>query len=142
MLAEVALRRDGVIDARQEALVTEAGRPIGDHLGAFQTMLEARQRSADHIKRTVAFIREICAAAGFDTPSQITADGANRIIADMKAKNWAARTIEGRVVALNGFPRWRVHHAKLAPHPLRTVKRPSVKDDRRRRQRMLTPAEW
>lgn len=141
-LADVALRRDGVIDQRQETLITEAAKPIETHLAAFQAMLEARQRSDGHIKRSVAFIREVCTAAGFDTANKITADGMNGVIGEMKAKGKAPRTILGRVVALKSFTKWLADHGKLAHDPLRTVKRPSVKEDRRLRRRMLTPTEW
>src|SRR5579864_9212792 len=64
----------------------------------------------------------------------------NRIMATMKAEGKASRTIQGRVVAAKAFTRWLADHGKLAHDPLRGVKRPSLKTDRRRR--MLLPAEW
>jgi integrase len=140
--ADVALRRDGVVDARQESIAIESAKPIETHLADFRAMMDARQRSESHVKRTIDMIREVCTAARFDTPSDITADGVNRIIADMKAKGSAPRTIQKRVVACKAFTRWLADHAKLAHDPLRSVKRPSVKTDRRLRRRMLTPAEW
>src|SRR2546426_8924856 len=66
----------------------------------------------------------------------------NRIMASMKAEGNAARTIQGRVVACKAFTRWLADHAKLSHDPLRRVKRPSVKTDRKLRRRMLAPAEW
>src|SRR5262245_59334056 len=97
-LADVALRREGIIDARQEALAIQSKRPIEEHLADFEAMMTARQRSEGHVRRTVAFVREVCTAAGFVTPNDITADGMNRIIAAMKAKGRASRTLQGRVV--------------------------------------------
>jgi integrase len=141
-LANVALRREGIIDPRQESLITEAGKPIETHLADFEAMMKARQRSECHVKRTLLFIREVCTAAKFEKPSDITADGMNRIMAAMKAEGKAPRTIQGRVVACKAFTRWLADHAKLSHDPLRSVKRPSVKTDRRLRRRMLTPAEW
>jgi integrase len=141
-LADVALRRDGIIDARQESLVIQSNRAIEEHLADFEAMMSARQRSEDHVKRTIAFVREVCATAGFETPSDITADGMNRIMGSMKAAGKAARTIQGRVVACKAFTRWLADHAKLSHDPLRSVKRPSVKTDRKLRRRMMTPAEW
>ncbi len=127
-LTDVALRRDGIIDARQESLVIQSTRPIEGHLADFEAMMTARQRSQDHIKRTVAFVREVCTAAGFKTPSDITADGVNKIVTDMKEAKKAARTIQGRIVAAKAFTKWLADHGKLAYDPLRSVKRPSVKD--------------
>src|SRR5256885_1705391 len=38
-LADVALRRDGVIDARQESVVIESAKPIETHLADFESMM-------------------------------------------------------------------------------------------------------
>jgi integrase len=141
-IADVALRRGGLIDPRQESLITEAAKSIETHLVAFEAMMTARQRSEDHVKRTVAFVREVCEAEGFLSPGEITADGVNKFITKMKAEKSAARTIQGRVVAMKAFTRWLADHGKLAYDPLRSVKRPSVKSDRRLRRRMLLPMEW
>ena len=141
-LADVALRRDGIIDARMESLAIQSNRPIEEHLVDFEAMLTARQRSEDHVKRSVAFVREVCTKAGFERPGDITADGMNRIMAAMKAEGKAARTIQGRVVAAKAFTKWLADHSKLAHDPLRSVKRPSLKIDRRLRRRMLLPSEW
>jgi integrase len=141
-LADVALRRDGIIDARQESLAIQSNRPIEEHLADFEAMMTARQRSEDHVKRSVAFVREVCSTAGFERPGDITADGMNRIMAAMKAEGKAPRTIQGRVVAAKAFTKWLTDHSKLAHDPLRSVKRPSLKTDRRLRRRMLLPAEW
>src|SRR5262249_9222529 len=72
----------------------------------------------------------------------ITADALNTIIANMKAEGSAARTLQARVVAAKSFTRWLTESYKLQADPLRSVKRPSVKTDRRLRRRMLLPAEW
>ena len=112
------------------------------HLADFEAMMTARQRSESHVKRTLFFIREVCMTGGFETPNDISADGMNRIMASMKTKGNAARTIQARVVAMKAFTKWLADHAKLAHDPLRSVKRPSVKTDRRLRRRMLIPAEW
>ena len=141
-LADVALRREGIIDTRQEAVITEAGKGIGEHLDAFEAMMRARQRTEKHVRMTITFCKEVCAVAGFQTPNEIAADGMNKIMASMKADGKAARTIQGRVVAMKAFTRWLTDHAKLSHDPLRSVKPPSIKADRRRRRRMLTPAEW
>src|ERR1043166_3372546 len=82
--ADVALRRDGLIDTRQEAIAIEGGKAMAEHLAAFEAMMNANQRSEGHVKRTVAFITEVCAAANFTTPRDVSADAVNKIIADMK----------------------------------------------------------
>ena len=70
-------------------------------------------------------IREVCAAAEFEKPSDITADGMNRIMANMKAKRQVAPApIQARVVAMKAFTKWLADHAKLSHDPLRSVKAP------------------
>ena len=44
-LAAVALRRDGIIDARMECLSIQSQRSIEDHLADFEAMMAARQRT-------------------------------------------------------------------------------------------------
>ena len=141
-LTDVALRREGIIDPRQESLVIQSNRAIDEHLAGFRAMMEARQRTEKHVRNTIAFCREICTDAGFETPNDIAADGLNKFLADMKAKGKAPRTLQGRVVAMKSFTKWLTDHGKLSHDPLRTVKAPSVKADRRLRRRMLSPAEW
>ena len=141
-LADVALRREGIIDARQESLITEAGKPIETHLADFEAMMKARQCGENHVNHTLVLIRQVCIAARFVKPSDISADGMNQIMGAMKVERKAARTIQKRVVAMKAFTKWLTDHAKLPHDPLRSIKRPSVKTDRRRRRRMLLPTEW
>ncbi len=145
-LADVALRRDGIIDARLESLTIQSNRPIEDHLADFEAMMIAHGSGVeDHVQAERYFFhvrRKFCTAAEFERPGDITADGMNRIMATMKADGKAPRTIQGRVVAAKAFTKWLVDHSKLAHDPLRSVKRPSLKTDRRLRRRMLLPAEW
>ena len=141
-LSDVALRREGIIDTRQEAIITESGKPIETQLAHFQAMMQARQRSERHIDNTLFLIRQVCGAARFEMPSDITADGLNRVAAEIKARGQSPRTVQARVVAMKAFTRWLADHGKLAHDPLRSVKRPNVKTDRRKRRRMLLPKEW
>jgi hypothetical protein len=94
-LADVALRRDGVIDARQESLAIESRKPIETHLGDFRAAMEARHRTPKHVQHTMYFVRDVCSAAGFETPNDIAADGLNKFISEMTAKKKAPRTIQG-----------------------------------------------
>jgi integrase len=141
-LADVALRRDGVVDVRQESIVIEASRSIETHLIDFEGMMNARQRTERHIAQTLFLIRQVCASAVFEKPSDITADGVNRVLMEVKACGKSARTMQARVVAMKAFTRWLADHGKLAHDPLRGMKRPGTKMDRRLRRRMLLPDEW
>jgi hypothetical protein len=113
-LKGVALRRDGIIDARQEAMSMHARTAIEKHLADFQAMLRARRRSEGHVRRTALFIREVCTAKEFQKPSEINADGVNKFIADLRDKGSAPRTVQGRIVAIKAFTKWLAEHDKLS----------------------------
>lgn len=51
-VADVALRRDGVIDFRAEAESKQAQRPIGQHLAAWRASLQAKGNSPKRISMT------------------------------------------------------------------------------------------
>lgn len=59
-LADVALRREGIIDTRQEGIVIESGKSLETHLGHFQAMMKARQRSERHIGQTLFLTGSPC----------------------------------------------------------------------------------
>jgi hypothetical protein len=144
-LADVAMRREGIIDVRLEAIVIEAKKSIESHLGDFQAMMEARAkgRKSRHIPTTLALIREVCKEAEFKTPNDITADAMNRVIADIRAVGKSVRTAQARIVAMKAFTRWLADHGKVSHDPLRSIKRGSIKKaDRVKHRRMLQPEEW
>lgn len=144
-LADVAMRREGVIDARLEAIIIEAKKPIEKHLVNYQAMLEARRKGkkSRHIANTLTLIREVCKAAAFETPADISADGMNTVIAEVRAKGKSVRTAQARIVAMKSFTRWLVDHDKMSLDPLRIIKRGKVKKaDRVNHRRMLLPDEW
>ena len=70
-----SLRREGIIDARQERLSTEGRRGLAEQLADFQAKMAAAGRDPKHVTTTVNYIRKVAKAAGFDTLSSITTDG-------------------------------------------------------------------
>lgn len=141
-IAEVAMRRAGVINERSETLKQQGRKLVSVHLADYREMLNARQNSKLYIRRTCNYIEEICDLAGFRTIADIGPDGVNRVSADMLLEGFAARTVQARVVAITGFATWLYEHGKLASDPLLSVKRPSLKGKRKLERRMLLPEEW
>ena len=83
--ADVALRRDGVIDAQLDAICEESRRSIESHLNDFKAKMMAAGRKPKHVSTTIGYIRAIAQATGWVTVADISADAANRYAGMMKA---------------------------------------------------------
>ena len=139
--ADVALRRDGVIDPKIDAIAQESKRTIESHLVHFEAKMTAASRAAKHITSTLRAIREIAKARGFETVAEITADGVNTYASDLKKEGRSARTVQAHLTAIKAFTKWLTVDGKLSADPLVSVKKPNPQTDRRRERRILLPEE-
>ncbi len=137
-----ALRREGVIDPRQEEMLNETQKSVELHLADYQAKLEACGSGKPHVHRTIDIVRSIAEKSEFKTAADISADGVNRYGAEMKNNGLSARTIQSYLTAIKSFTRWLVSNGKLPSDPLATVKKPNPKTDRRLERRMLRHDEW
>jgi integrase len=140
--ADAALRRDGVIDVRQEALMAQSRLDTEAHLKVYEAKLRAPGRSAAYVTDTMRMIRAIAAEAAFKTVSDISADGVNEYATAMHDDGEAGRTVHKYLTAIKGFTKWLTKHGKLPYDPLATVEKPNPDADRRRERRFLLPDEW
>ena len=141
-VSDEALRREGVVDPKLDALNRESRRPVEKHLTDYEAKLKAANRDAQHIRSTLGYIRRMAATAGWETAADIDADGASRHAQELRENGASARTVQAHLTAAKGFTRWLAAHQKLPADPLASVSRPDPKADRRRERRMLTPEEW
>ncbi len=140
--ADIALRRDGVIDPHLDAICDESRRSVESHLADFEAKMQAGNRKPKHITTTIGYIRAIAKAAEWTTVSDISADDVNRWAGKLKEEGRSARTIQANLTAVKSFTRWLANHYKLPRDPLASVQKPDPKADRRRERRMLLPEEW
>ena len=140
--ANVALRRDGVIDPTLDAISQESHRTIESHLMGYEAKFAAANRSVQYIRDTLCYIRSIAEHAGFTIAADINADGVNSYANELMEKGKSARTVQANLTAIKGFTKWLTAHHKLPRDPLSSVKNPNPKADRRRERRMLLPEEW
>ncbi len=145
--ADSALRRAGVIDARDDGMRESAGRALGDHLEDFAAHMRAAHRDEQHVVSTVRCVRLVAESERWHRLSDISSDGLNRFAASLKKTKRAGRQLSSRTVhaymtAAKTFTRWLVRTDKLERDPLASVQKPSPESDRRRERRMLLPDEW
>jgi integrase len=160
-VSDAALRRERVIDPKDDVLRESAARSIESHLADFEASMQAAHRKPKHVRCTVQIIRVIARVANWSTLADITADGLNHFAALLKVqgksliqkpddtprettegKGASARTVQAYLTAAKSFTRWLTRADKLPRDPLASVQKPNPESDRRRERRMLLPDEW
>ena len=134
--ADAALRREGVIDDAVDSISREARRAIESHLADYQKKLQAAGRTENHIEDTVRYIRKIVEQNGWETASDISADGVNHFAANL-SEHRSARTVQAYLAAVKAFSKWLAREQKLPRDPLASVQKPNPKTGRQLERRML-----
>ena len=140
--ADVALRRDGIIDATMDAISKESQRAIDEHLVDCEAKMKSANRDPQHVQSTISYIRRICDTEGFVSAADINADGVIRYAGRLTDQGRSSRTVQAYLTAIKGFTRWLTQHDKLGRDPLMKVQKPNPVADRRRERRILLPEEW
>ena len=139
--ADVALRREGVIDPAMEELNRQGRRPLDEHLEDYEARLRVNG-SEGHVKMTMSYIRKIISFAGWKTAAEINPDPVNRYSGKLQAEKKSNRTRQAYVRAIKGFTSRLAKDGKLQRDPLAGVNSPVPSKDRRYERRMLLPEEW
>jgi integrase len=142
IMADVALRKSGIIDPVQEGLSKQARRPLSEHLADFRLHMEAGAATPAHVGTTLRMIGDIIAANRWERIGHITADGINAYGKILKGRGRSQRTIAAHATAIKTFTHWLVNGSKLASDPLLSVVKPNPATDRRRIRRAMTIEEW
>ena len=153
---EANMRRDGVVDARAEALTEHGRRPLADHLADFKAALLAGGTTAKHAE--LVFQRASKALNGADcsrwaeTSGSRVADYLRALRSDREIKNEAgelirtkagisAQTFNFYLGAVKQFGRWMVKDRRAADNPFAYLSPLNVKTDRRHDRRAMSPDE-
>lgn len=140
--ADAALRREGVIDPAQEAVLQQSRRSVESHLVDYEQKLRAAGRTDEYVCDTLRYIRTIASSAGFTAAADIAVDDVSHYLLQIKDAGKSARTVQANATAIKGFTRWLVKHGKLQIDPLVTLTTNNPRHDRRHERRMFRPDEW
>jgi len=139
---DVALRRAGVIDHKQETLALEGRKSFAEHLTLYRHKLEASHRSAAYVDEAIKTIERLGELCEYRTLADINPDRLNSYAAQLRTDGLASRTIGKHITFVKSFTKSLVATGKLPFDPLATVRKPSAKGDRRHERRMLLREEW
>lgn len=141
--ATEAKRETGIIDATTEVLRKQSDRPIGEHVDDMERAMQTAGRSAVHVKKTKRYINGMVEFSKCEKLSQLDADCVSRYAVHLeKSKGLSARVVQAMITACKYFSKWCVQTGRLGSDPLAYIKKPSPKQDRRLKRRMILPKEW
>jgi hypothetical protein len=120
--AEAVLRRNRVIDPREEAVAAQSAKPIAEHFSDYRSKLKSTGRDTKYTEGVLNKLREIAGECSFATAADIDADVVTRFAVRLQDKGRSARTIQDYRGALKTFTKWLTVNGKLLSDPLLTVK--------------------
>ena len=140
--SDARLRTSGLVDPEQERFANHKRAPIGAHLTAFRESL--LDNSPLHVSVTIGRVERIIAGCGFKCLAELDSGGRTAVPAEVALRveeDFARRTYNHHVQAVDSFCRWCVTTKRLMSNPLVGLERLNAEVDIRRKRRALTAAE-
>jgi integrase len=163
----VLLRREGLIDPKEESYRTHAGRPLSEHLDAWRdtllnqgTKLNSADQAANRMRRLIAVMfgarpdevdGRLMDPAGQEQArntvgrlvakarlSDITAERVQAALATLRDSGRSAQTCNHYRACVRTFARWAKRTGRLREYPLEGLTGFNVKEDRRHDRRTLS----
>jgi len=140
-VADTALRRDGVIDARSDQYAEHERRPIADHLADWCDSLAARGTTAKHASISRKRVEHLLAAIGATRISDLSASAVQQAAGDLRKAGLSTQTAHHYLRAIKGFSRWLRRDGRARDDALAHLSGFNFAADRRYTRRALEPDE-
>lgn len=141
LVADTALRRDLVIDPRDDRHAAEGRTPLTDHFAAYFAHSERVGMDPEHLSHKRSHLRKLCEVAGISVLNELNADALERYLFEIKGKGRSARSVNYARQIVVAFYGWCVKTVRAESNPLRIVGKQDETRDRRRVRRPLTDHE-
>jgi site-specific recombinase XerD len=141
LVADAALRREGVIDPTQDAYAQAAAQDIMQFVGLFIKDLSAKGNTTQYCQETHRSIRIILDEASIDTISQLTPAAVRQVIVELKSEGKSNRTCNRHMTAIKGFAAWLWREGYTPDHRLRSLIGYNIDQDQRHVRRNPTDEE-
>ena len=165
---KVALRREGLIDPKDESYRAHASRPLSEHLAAWSDSLESQGSTAKHIGLSLTRARRIAALvrgaklADIEPPkstprsqrpryeaalsgwterarlSDLDTERVQKALATLRKEGKSLQTCNHYLASVVSFAHWCHDTHRLRENPLRGLTRFNAKEDRRHDRRTLS----
>jgi len=141
LVADTALRREGVIDAAQDRFAIEGRKPLSEHIKAYLGHCRHVGHAAKSIDNKDRHLNKIDGSIADARLSDLTADSLEGYLSTLKESGRSARTVNlARQIAV-AFYSWCVKTGRAERNPLKVVPKLDESRDRRRVRRPLTDEE-
>ncbi len=139
--SEVALRRQGVIDPREEGHRRHEARPLAEHLEDWRGVMLAKGRTAKHANLYLARARAIFDRAEVDRLSGLQPTRLQTALASLRAEGLSLLTCNHHRASIRAFVRWARSDGRLRHDPMAGVTGFNAQEDVRHPRRSLSDEE-
>jgi integrase/recombinase XerD len=140
LLEKVALRKDGLIDKRDEKFAEHEGRPLKEHLDDYARVIAANGATERHVDRLVFVIGRVLDLARAKYISDLSLSSVEEAIGEIR-KTKSTGTVNTYIQRVKSFNRWLWRDKRTREYLLADLHRKDARDDRRHVRRRLTDEE-
>ncbi|MCA9272136.1 MAG: site-specific integrase, partial [Phycisphaerales bacterium] len=141
LVAESALRRDGVVDPRDDRYADEGRKPLCEHVASYIAHCRHAGQAAHHVNQKASQLEALIAGSKATRLQELTADTLVLHLSALKDRDLSARSVNfARQIAV-AFYQWCVKTGRARSNPLKVVPKQNEDRDRRRVRRPLTDEE-
>ena len=139
--ADVALRREGVIDGRQDSIADAERKPLAQHVTEYLEHCRGKGLGKHTIECKERHLQWLMKLIGATRLSDLKLEAVERALASFRAGGSAARTVNTRRETFRAFGNWCRKTSRLNFHPLDLLPKIDEHGDRRRIRRPLADDE-
>ena len=141
LVSETALRRDGVINPRDDRYASEGRKPLSEHVAAYLTHCQNAGRAAQSVFEVRVQLTAMITGSKANRLSDLTADALELHLSTRQHRGLSARTVNRTRAIAMAFVNWCVKTGRAETNPLSIVPKQDELSDRRRVRRALTDDE-
>lgn len=143
LVADTALRREGVIDPRADKVVEANAKPITDHLTDYKRHLIRQGRTTKHAEATHKLAERVADKGKIERTGDITPARVIKALNAMKSdeRGGSIRTLNKMLTAIKSFTKWLVAEHRLNADPIGHLRKMNVATDTRVQRRAFTEEE-
>lgn len=139
--ADVALRREGVVDARQDRFTEENKKPLAQHVREYIQHCRSRALAPMGIVDKERHLNWILEETGASRLADLRLEVVERALASFRELGRSPRTVNTRRETLRAFGNWCRKTGRVESNPLEFLPKLDESRDRRRIRRPLTDQE-
>jgi integrase len=139
--ADVALRREGVVDARHERLADENRKPLAQHVQEYLQHCRARGVTAKLVRDKKMHLEWIMAETRSSRLGDLRLEPVERALGALRELGRSPRTVNSRRETFRAFGNWCRKTGRVETNPLEFLPKLDESHDRRRIRRPLTDVE-